>query len=83
MFGITLVCRYIFVNTWWLGGLEVRRLPRDRKIAGSILTSGGGINKNIKFVIFLSHWSLGSEIRHLALSGSGSKQEVPCASCAR
>jgi hypothetical protein len=29
-----------------LGGLEVRRLPQDRRRAGSILTSGGGVKKN-------------------------------------
>jgi hypothetical protein len=50
------------------------RLPWDRKVAGSIHTSDGGILKKIKFVIFLSPWSLGSEIRHLALSDNGEKQ---------
>jgi hypothetical protein len=45
-----------------LGGLEVRRLPRDRRSAGSIINSGGEIIKKFELVIFLSHWSLGSEI---------------------
>jgi hypothetical protein len=31
-----------------LGDLEVRRLPRDRKVAGSILSSSGGIKKIIR-----------------------------------
>jgi hypothetical protein len=38
-----------------VNGLEVRRLSRDRKVAGSILTSGDEILK-IEFVIFLSLW---------------------------
>jgi hypothetical protein len=42
-------------------------------VASSILTSGGKKIFFKEFVIFLSHWSLGSEIR-----GSGG----PCASCA-
>jgi hypothetical protein len=65
----------IFRNSG-LGGLEVRRVPRDMKVAGSILTSGGGIKNKMEFVIFLSHWSLGNEIRRLALSDNGDKQEA-------
>jgi hypothetical protein len=38
---ISVIARNILIR--WLGGLEVRCLPRDRKVAGSILTSGGGI----------------------------------------
>jgi hypothetical protein len=34
----------------------------------------------IEFVIFLSPWSLGSEIRHLALLDNSKKQEVLCVS---
>jgi hypothetical protein len=39
--------------------------------------------KKIEFVIFLSQWSLGSEIRRLAFSDKGNKQDVMYASCAR
>jgi hypothetical protein len=63
----------------WFGGLEIKRLPRDRKVAGSILISGGGIKKKIRIRdLFFSHWSLGSEIQRLALSDNNNKQEVPC-----
>jgi hypothetical protein len=35
-------------DSWWLGGLKVRCLPRDRKDASSILTSSVGIKKKSK-----------------------------------
>jgi hypothetical protein len=39
---------YIIINQWGcliaaLGGFEVRYLPWNRKVMGSILTSGGGL----------------------------------------
>jgi hypothetical protein len=47
------------------------------KVAGSILTSGGGIEK--KIVIFFSPWSLGSDIQRLALSDNGRRFRVQVA----
>jgi hypothetical protein len=40
------VCCLILKMKRWLGGLEVRLLPRDRKVADSILTSGVEFKKN-------------------------------------
>jgi hypothetical protein len=45
--------RYIPL-VWWLGGLVARRLPRDRKVADSILTSGGGFKKKSNSLSFLA-----------------------------
>jgi hypothetical protein len=86
LFRVIIVYNFFFTGTplgkmVTLGGLMTPRLSRDRKVAGSISTSDGGILK-FEFMIVLTLWFLDSENPHLLLSENGEKEKIPGEKCA-
>jgi hypothetical protein len=68
-------------NPWGIAGLVVRHLPRYRTVANNILTSDGGIYKNL-IRDFSRSRSHGSKLQRLALSEKKRATIISCASYA-